>query len=94
MIAAIAGLALVAWTVVARRRAVERRPSEHAFRGLARRMRVSARHEAIIRRLASCAQCAPVALLVSEHALRAAASCFEKTGPSKRDTALVRELLA
>jgi hypothetical protein len=93
-IGVLVAVACFVWSAVALRAAVAREPSEYAFRALARRLRVPARHAALIRKLASCAQCAPVALLVSEHALHAAAMCFEKTGPGKRDAALVRQLLS
>src|SRR5262245_45131213 len=82
LVAAAVGIALILWAVFARRIAAKRQSPEHAFRALSRRMRLPSRHEAIIRKLASCAQCAPVALLVSDHALEAAAMCFEKTSPS------------
>jgi hypothetical protein len=94
LVCAAVGVALILWALFARRLAVKRQSAEHAFRALARRLRLPPRHAAIIRKLASCAQCSPVALLVSDHALQAAAMCFEKTGPSKRDAALLRQLLA
>lgn len=84
---------LLVWAAITHRAAREANPSEYAFRALARRMRLSARHAALVRRLAAGVQCAPVAILVSDHAFRAAAMCFERTSPSKRDLALLNDLL-
>jgi hypothetical protein len=93
IIGLIVAIALAAWAVIAYRAALEKNPAEHAFRRLARRLRIPPRHTSLLRRLATEVQCAPVALLISDHALRAAALCFERTGPGKRDQANLKSLL-
>jgi hypothetical protein len=94
IIGAIVAVALVSWAILARRAAIERNPSEYAFRALARQLGVSHGRASLIRKLAAAAQCAPVALLVSDHALQAAIMCMEQTAISKRMRAAIKDLLA
>jgi hypothetical protein len=94
IIGVIVVVALVAWAALARLAAMDKDPAEYAFRLLARRLHIPHRQTAMVRKLAGMAQCAPVALLVSAHALQAAALCYEKFHPSKRDRATLKKLVA
>ncbi len=94
IIAAVVVIALVAWFVLWRRAAVENDPAEYAFRTLCRHIGVQGRRQALLRRLAATARCAPVALLVSDSALRTAALCHERSNPGRRDRALLKDLSA
>jgi hypothetical protein len=94
IIAAIIALSLVAWAILSRLAAIDKDPAEYAFRLLARRLHIPQRQASLLRKLASVVQCAPVALLVSPHALHAAALCYEKSKPSRRDRATLKQLAA
>jgi len=71
------GVAVVAGGVVSYFAWRDRRrhtPEHRAFRALARRLRLRGRGRALVEELARAAQVPPVALLVSEHAFRTAAT--------------------
>jgi hypothetical protein len=94
LIGAVITVALFIWFLIDRAERIDRDPAEYAFRAMARRLHTPQRHADLLRRLANCAHTTPVALLVSDHALRAAALCYEQTNPPKRDKAALKQLLA
>ncbi len=82
----VAVLALATWAWVAYRARAAGDVNEHAFRTLARSMRLGRNAKQMIRRLAfHHGTASPLGLLMSEHALRTALEAFERTGPGKRD---------
>jgi hypothetical protein len=82
----VAVLALATWAWVAYRARAAGDVNEHAFRCLARSMRLGRAAKQMIRRLAfHHGSASPLGLLMSEHALRTAVEAFQKTDPGKRD---------
>lgn len=92
IIGAVIATGLLVWAVLARRAAIDRDPAEYAFRALVRRLGVPQRHAVLIRKLAAGVQCAPVALLLSDYARKAAVMSYEKTNPSKRQRVVLEQL--
>ena len=90
---AVALIALQTWAFVAYRARVAGNDNEYAFRALARRLKLGRGHCTLIRRLALVHGAAsPVALLLSDHALRSALASFESSSPSKRDAKIAASL--
>jgi len=85
---------VAAWLITVRSAHIGANAAEYAFRALARRQRVSASRQRLLRRLAACAHTSPVALLISDHALVAAMLCFERTNPGTRDLTAIKQLSA
>jgi hypothetical protein len=85
---------VIAWLITARNDRIEADAAEYAFRALARRQRIPKAQQRLLRRLGEVAKTAPVALLLSDHALAAAALCLARANPSKRERAALESLLS
>ena len=89
-VAILVTLAAWAWSIYCAK--VEANPTEYAFAAMAKRLGISGGQQELLRRLAAGARTAPVALLLSDHALEVAAMCFEREHPRSRDVERVQRL--
>lgn len=97
MVAAAGTVAVVlsglVWAWAVRRAAIARQPAEYAFRSLAKELGVKPGLARLVHRLSPVhTRAAPVALLLSGHALAEAITSFEQHNPSRRDRRVIERV--